>query len=264
MVFLAKILRTGLGLASEAIHAARDQPSPKDQPHVIDSSRENLEHPVSPAQISTNSSWAPEESKHDVGRRQEIEHDVRPDSPSHNVSDVDQDEVAWQLDDMIERLKQPSSDEDLYSLPHGNASTYSCDETESEEEKKLKQREALARELVFMAGPLPEKSQRLSCPVIIPQRRPRDKNRGFVRAYAPALEDSGISQEVFLQFLEYLDIVNHVCANDPALRLQYTDPYIGLCLDRSSFHRRSDHIIYPIPSSHGCRNGSLGYCRHGS
>ena len=120
---------------------------------------------------------------------------------------------------MIERLKQPSSDEDLYSLPHGNASTYSCDETESEEEKKLKQREALARELVFMAGPLPEKSQRLSCPVIIPQRRPRDKDRGFVRAYAPALEDSGISQEVFLQFLEYLDIVNHVCANDPVLRL---------------------------------------------
>lgn len=264
MVFLVKILRTGLGLASEAIHAARDQPSPKVQPHVMESLRENLEHPVSPVQALTNSSWASEESKHDVGRRQENEPDVGLDPPSHNVADVDQDEVAWQLDEMIERLKQPSSNDDLYSLPHDNASTYLCDERAGEEEKKLKQREALARELVFMAGPLSKKSQRLPCPVIIPQRRPRDKGRGFVRAYAPVLEDSGISQEVFLQFLEYLDIVNHVGANGPALHLQYTDSYIGLCLDRSSFHRGSDHIIYPIPSSHGCRNGSLSYRRHGS
>jgi hypothetical protein len=39
---------------------------------------------------------------------------------------------------------------------------------------------------------------RLPCPVIIPQRRPRDKKRGFVRAYAPVLESCGIDQKTFL------------------------------------------------------------------
>ena len=43
---------------------------------------------------------------------------------------------------------------------------------------------------------------KLPCPVIIPQRRPRDKKRGFVRAYAPVLEDCGIDQATFLDFLK--------------------------------------------------------------
>ena len=42
---------------------------------------------------------------------------------------------------------------------------------------------------------------KLPCPVILPQRRPRDKKRGFVRAYAPVLEDCGIDQATFLDFL---------------------------------------------------------------
>lgn len=75
---------------------------------------------------------------------------------------------------------------------------------------KRKQREALARELVAMAGPVPDSTQRLPCPVIIPQRRSRNKDRGFVRAYASVLDDCGIGQGVFLRFLEYLDTVNHV------------------------------------------------------
>ncbi|PMD30177.1 hypothetical protein L207DRAFT_502936 [Hyaloscypha variabilis F] len=43
---------------------------------------------------------------------------------------------------------------------------------------------------------------KLPCPVIIPQRRPRDKKRGFVRAYAPVLADCGIDQATFLDFLK--------------------------------------------------------------
>ncbi|KFY01473.1 hypothetical protein V490_00897 [Pseudogymnoascus sp. VKM F-3557] len=58
----------------------------------------------------------------------------------------------------------------------------------------------------------------LSYPVVIPQRRPENKSRGWSRAYAPALEDCGIDQETFLLFIEsfnresqsspYLDAVN--------------------------------------------------------
>lgn len=43
---------------------------------------------------------------------------------------------------------------------------------------------------------------KLLCPVIIPQRRPRDNARGFIRAYAPVLADYGIDQSSFLGFLE--------------------------------------------------------------
>ncbi|MCJ1393149.1 hypothetical protein MMC18_006021 [Xylographa bjoerkii] len=59
---------------------------------------------------------------------------------------------------------------------------------------------------------------RLACPVIIPQRRPEDKSRGWFRAYAPALMDCGIDQTEFITFLDsfneasksspYLDVVN--------------------------------------------------------
>jgi len=44
--------------------------------------------------------------------------------------------------------------------------------------------------------------RRLPYPVIIPQRRPRNKGRGFIRAYAPALNDCGIDQDTFLSFLK--------------------------------------------------------------
>ena len=43
---------------------------------------------------------------------------------------------------------------------------------------------------------------RLSCPVVIPQRRPGSKGRGFMRAYAPVLSDYDISEDFFLAFLK--------------------------------------------------------------
>ncbi|KAJ9209379.1 hypothetical protein DTO166G4_9008 [Paecilomyces variotii] len=45
-------------------------------------------------------------------------------------------------------------------------------------------------------------TSRLPYPVVLPQRRPKDRSRGFVRAYAPVLENCGIDQTMFLDFLE--------------------------------------------------------------
>lgn len=42
----------------------------------------------------------------------------------------------------------------------------------------------------------------LPLPVILPQRRPKDRERGFIRAYAPDLAIKGIDQETFLDFIE--------------------------------------------------------------
>lgn len=47
----------------------------------------------------------------------------------------------------------------------------------------------------------PNIKQGLPVPVIIPERRPGSKHRGFVRAYAPVLNDCGIDQGTFMDFL---------------------------------------------------------------
>ncbi|KAH0840878.1 putative fad binding domain protein [Fonsecaea pedrosoi] len=42
----------------------------------------------------------------------------------------------------------------------------------------------------------------LEMPVILPQRRPKSKERGFIRAYAPMLQTCGVEQGEFLDFLD--------------------------------------------------------------
>ena len=50
----------------------------------------------------------------------------------------------------------------------------------------------------------PKITAELDCPVIIPQRRPGSRKRGFVHAYAPALADCGIDETTFSDFLKDL------------------------------------------------------------
>ena len=45
---------------------------------------------------------------------------------------------------------------------------------------------------------------KLELPVVLPQRRPKDRNRGFIRAYAPVLESCDIDQATWLSFLGVL------------------------------------------------------------
>ena len=47
-------------------------------------------------------------------------------------------------------------------------------------------------------------TERLLCPVILPQRRPRTKSRSFVRACGSVLKNAGIDKAVFLTFLKSL------------------------------------------------------------
>ncbi|KAF6809563.1 FAD binding domain protein [Colletotrichum sojae] len=42
----------------------------------------------------------------------------------------------------------------------------------------------------------------LALPVVLPQRRPEQRRRGFVRAYAPVLADAGVDQRAFLDFVD--------------------------------------------------------------
>jgi hypothetical protein len=49
---------------------------------------------------------------------------------------------------------------------------------------------------------------KLALPVVLPQRRPRDRSRAFIRAYAPDLMSCGIDQRMFLDFLETFNLAS--------------------------------------------------------
>jgi hypothetical protein len=71
---------------------------------------------------------------------------------------------------------------------------------------------------------------RLPYPIIIPQRRPGTKGRGFARAYPPDLAQFGIDQDTFLRFLKSF---HSASKSSPALHALYitasaTSPIHGM------------------------------------
>ncbi|KAK6433319.1 hypothetical protein LTR95_010502 [Oleoguttula sp. CCFEE 5521] len=93
------------------------------------------------------------------------------------VTLMEDDEEAWDLDDLAESNEPPSYED-----------TRSAD--------------ALADDVLVDRTPMQTQREPLALPVIIPQRRPRNHARGFVRAYAPVLDSVGIDQTTFLKFLK--------------------------------------------------------------
>jgi hypothetical protein len=59
--------------------------------------------------------------------------------------------------------------------------------------------------LVAHARPQHYSPGHLALPVVITQRRPESRTKGFVRAYSPLLDDVGIDQATFLDFLANLN-----------------------------------------------------------
>lgn len=93
--------------------------------------------------------------------------------------EIEDDEEAWQLDEVAAATEPPTYD----------AAT-------------REDTDAFERDLAIAHQQHPSPIGKLPLPVILPQRRPRNKSRGFVRAYSPVLQDVGIDQETFLRFLK--------------------------------------------------------------
>ena len=53
--------------------------------------------------------------------------------------------------------------------------------------------------------PVAPSCAQIACPVVVPQRRPGNKERGFMKAYAPILSQCDISQEHFHDFISALN-----------------------------------------------------------
>lgn len=99
-----------------------------------------------------------------------------------DVDDKDDDEEAWVIDD--------AQDEEPKDV-----------KPTIQEAKNVKQLlEAFQRLHPQPAQPI--RTANLPLPVILPQRRPRHRDRGFVRAYSPILQEQGIDQSAFFDFLD--------------------------------------------------------------
>jgi hypothetical protein len=113
-------------------------------------------------------------------------------------SDPEDDEVAWRLDEASEAA-------DLQQRPLGEDSPAQTPGPERLPEYTV---EGLVDDFVAH-HPIPPSAY--SPPVILPQKRPRARGRGFVRAYALALGECGIDEATFLDFLDTFDKSTHVC-----------------------------------------------------
>ncbi|KAB8212018.1 hypothetical protein BDV34DRAFT_219231 [Aspergillus parasiticus] len=221
---LVKLIGSGIGFTSEVIHAARNRSSnhgdtpasstPRSLPpgegeyvvtdeHTADEliRQGNAELPVYPeraelpaypggiAELPASSDDNRQSKGAEAGYNSNVYGESK--NPDDEERGVNEDEAVWKLDETAQKVRLPTYEESQ------DAPTTAGQTEEAREEEK----ENMVRGLVQMAGPV-QTVQRIPCPVIIPQRRPGNKDRGFVRAYAPMLADCGINQDVFLNFLE--------------------------------------------------------------
>lgn len=101
-------------------------------------------------------------------------------------TDSEGDEANWALDEAAEEVATPKTEDP--KLKYGVLAQPTI--------------ESFSAMVMAKCPPLNHPTNPLQRPVIIPQRRPGARNRGFIHAYAPDLAEKGISQETFLSFIQ--------------------------------------------------------------
>lgn len=192
------LLGKGVGIAAEYREHRKQQKISREnsQQDVSAIARPSSRPEIHHSSYSSSSDLPPANSDvaHSSGKRSlghsKSASDEQKTAPAHYEDEkphIEDDEEDWKLDDAIERADPPSyEDSERIDVPVD----------ELVRDVVMSNRAALAAAPNFDRTPLP-------MPVILPQRRPRNKKRGFVRAYAPLLgECSGIDQATFLRFLK--------------------------------------------------------------
>lgn len=186
---VVKLIATPIGLVSEAIHDRSDKKKRSKSDPNAPSPTTSEKNPASPVDRTRNDPNAernesiyvevPADAADElIASNQAVPADGE--VPTHELvqeheernDGIERDEADWALDEAVANTQD---DEQDVPPPSYVAATTSSKKTPS---------------------------QKLVHPVILPQRRPGTKSRGFVRAYAPALQDSGIEEKQFLGFLK--------------------------------------------------------------
>jgi hypothetical protein len=224
---VVKLLGTGIGLASEAIAAhklekqaekkkqaarASGSTSPFSSSHAEASSSRSVSAPPAPYHQYDDAPDSPppaydseyvelpeQEAERMIEKGQALPVHDYPDDKKAPLPEFEEDEEDWALDE---------------AARSANPAPYDAEEEENK--KAPKGVDEIVKAFIAQYPPPPPfpagmMAPRLFAPVIIPQRRPKDKKRGFVRAYAPALEECGVDQKAFLGFLKNWGNAAKVC-----------------------------------------------------
>ena len=109
-------------------------------------------------------------------------------------------EQEWNLDDaqdeVYEDAEKPPGYDSLFTTMPSTSDVKLASEEELEDQ--FLRKHPIPQDLQNQPRP----SGRLPLTVVLPQRRPKDRSRGFIRAYAPVLENCGIDQTTWLSFLD--------------------------------------------------------------
>ena len=208
---IVKLIVTPIGLGSEAIHHYRDKKkrsasqSEKDTgaitaPSAI-SAEAGLNEPASPSDAKDNLkdkiyvNVPADQADELVASKQAVRADGATVThelvPEDNQDDgIERDEVDWALDEAASETEEKEG-------PDAPNETLNAESTDQRASQSMLSDKSQAGKQAKAPPP-----KRLPFPVILPQRRPGTKARGFVRAYAPVLQDSGIGQESFVRFLK--------------------------------------------------------------
>ncbi len=220
---VVKIIVTPIGLVSETIHARKDRRrSSSDAVAKEASSNTSARDDRNPtkAQIERQDSAyvevPPEVADQLIASghaeptdRHMPTHELVVDENNDDI--ITRDEADWALDEAsAETEEQDPSSPDSTTLENPKA-----------------QPPAPSRSVSQTLPPIP-------FPIILPQRRPGTKTRGFVRAYPPILHESRIPQSAFLRFLKDLHTaaqaspIFSVVMIATAIAAAYPDPVVGL------------------------------------
>ncbi|KAF4984089.1 hypothetical protein FZEAL_628 [Fusarium zealandicum] len=166
---LVKGLAGGIGLASESIVSYKERRKTKSQ---------------------TPSTKSRDASDHEASTITSADPIAIHELPGDNEMQMEE-EVQWDLDEAQKKFSP-------HAPSTGELPSYYQQDSDSVD---------LGQHLINRHPPpsSPTTNARLSQPVILPQRRPKTRQRGFIKAYAPALDDVGITQVMFLDFLHTFD-----------------------------------------------------------
>ena len=208
---LVKLVGSGIGLASEALAARKERkeseqrsrsPAAPGSSALVGHSGDTAP-PAYDSLDPTSSSHGLVEVADEHEARQLIDRGKAvPAGTSHGVDEhdpedpegADDDEAYWELDE--------ATDPDPPAYGYSPSARGETDHAEPESGEAKPDVHKLVQKFLTSHPAPTYTTGRLPCPVIIPQRRPRTKSRGFVRAYAPVLADCGVDQDTFLEFLK--------------------------------------------------------------
>ena len=235
---IVKIIATPIGLASEAIHANKDKknrPSEKDSQataatttttqrpssEALTTATESQNDGQEPVYVDLPQDQADEliANGHAVPvEGQEATHELVAEDDKDD-DDIQGDEADWVLDEAAEA-------EEPQPPPYD----------ENDREETVENLISSIRPARGSVAPSKMAPAKLPFPVVLPQRRPGTKTRGFVRAYAPVLQESGIDQEMFISFLKSFhkamqaNPIFDVVMVATAIAGAYPDPIVGLAI----------------------------------